>query len=159
MCANDIAHLQIFDQDGVLDPMGLQEGFHCLDVVSGDSQIHGESRAGGTCPEIKLKRERKMGLVWEKHSAHSSSKALEMLISPELINSCSIAPHDVCSTFHSLVWPHHDLVSVNVRNKIKIHRGGSLFSLNSELQSHKQEEILVLYDDYFTILPFTMLQY
>lgn len=79
--------------------MGLQEGFDCLDTVSGDSHIHREGRGGGIYPEIKLKRGRKMDLVWGKRSANSSSEVLEMLISPKLNDSCGIVRHHAYSTF------------------------------------------------------------
>lgn len=111
-----IAYLQVFDQDGVLNPMGLQKGFDCLDAVSGDSHVHRKGRGGRIYPEIKLKRDRKKDLVWGKRSANRSSKALEMLISPKLNDSCSIVAHHAYSTLHSLAWPHHNLVSVNVTN-------------------------------------------
>lgn len=107
--ASGIAHLQVFNQDGILNPLGFQEGFDWLDTDSRNSHIHGQGRGRGVDPEIQLKRERKTDLVWGRHPANSSGRALEMLICPKSNSYCREEPWNavlcgLTTTLYQFMW-------------------------------------------------------
>lgn len=113
--ASGIAHLQVFNQDGILNPLGFQEGFDWLDTDSRNSHINRQGRGRGVDPEIQLKRERKTDLVWGRHPANSSGRALEMLISPKSNGSCREKPWNA---LFSVASPQPCISSCDKLNKI-----------------------------------------
>lgn len=124
-------------------PWDSRKAFTDCTLTAGILTSTGRARAEGLIQKSSCREKGKwvwFGLVW---GSHRSYRALEMRISPWN------APFSVAS-------PQPCLTSGDKLNQITNTKGlEAVFSLVSRLWSQKQEEIFIVSDDYFIILPFT----